>query len=317
MQLEYILNEISLRPVPSSIDEAKIMMDAFIGVVIQSRAIGVKANIRAHANISEIEIYPNYFISNWCKDESVPKEKRHYVLKLLTSHPILSELPDQVIEDIKETEVSFESEPGVGLAVGFLTDNPILSFNTAVKWQPSSLEVQVSQLKKNHQSQVEIVSTNATLLNISSLDSLSENKEEIFILASSRFLDIADFWSRKGDVFPFLRFSPDILDRIQYLTPRSQFFQQAMMRLLEINKYCESWDGKEFSIAECIPNVTPESKSTMQAHGDKRLFKDDTGQLLICEWHARFTPGPGRIHFCRMKDTNTLFIGYLGLKLQE
>ncbi|WP_413586043.1 hypothetical protein [Bdellovibrio sp. HCB274] len=317
MQLEYILNELSIRELFPTPGDAHAIMDVFIDVVMASRSSGVKPNVRTHVKINQIELSSGYYISNWAADQSINREKRLYIHTLLTKNPLLKELPDPLCEDIKETSVKVYRTHGDGVTVSYLTDNPVISFNTDPKWDVPLLDIEVEQLKTGDQGNPEIVQHTSTLINFSTLQSFQANRTKIQQIHLRRFATIEDFWARKGDVYPHLTFSPEVKDQLAgYTTPQQQFFQQAMMRLNEINNYCQTWSSGPCTILSDIPNISPESLSTMQAYGELRKFPDDSGSYKLCELHARITPGPGRIHFYPLPDQKKIFIGYIGPKLK-
>jgi hypothetical protein len=317
MSLEYVLNELSVAELMPSVQDANAVMDTFVDVLKSSRELGIRPSVRTHISIEGIELSPGYFISNWCSDQTISKEKRLYIRKLLTNSPLLEGLPEGLQEDIKEVGVKFNGLLGNGLTVAFLAENPVLSFNTHARWEPPILNVTVERLTLNAQSNViEVIENEGMLINFSTRESLGTNKEKVRALLEKRFTSIDDFWSKREQIFSRLEFSLTLFDDLKTLGVNSTLFVQVVDRLSELNRYCETWTEGPCLVREKIPNISVESASTMQTYGEERKFKNHRGEYFLCELHCRLTPGANRVHFFPLVNDRKIFVGYVGKKLR-
>lgn len=314
METEYILNELSTTLLANK-DEVNLTMSLFVDVLKRSRSIGIKPNVRASKDLKEIELCAGYFVSNWCVDKSVDKERRLYLLGLITKSPLLEGLPKEIEIGKIEVEVRFDGMQGEGLTIAHLTENPILSFNTNEKWRPDELTVQIRTLKVDLSGNCDTVDETRTLINFCTLENLESNIKKVSQLQNKRFSSIEDFWAKKEMIFPHLEFSPTVLANLQLLGHKNPVFVQMADLFSKFNSYCIDWKDGPFMLSKQLPNISSESESTMQAYGKDREFSDNLGNVHICELHARLTPGAQRVHFRPFSERRTIFIGYVGKKL--
>jgi hypothetical protein len=208
MELEYVLNELSANVLQSK-EEANSVMDLFVDVLRNSREIGIKPNVRTHKDMREIELAEGYFVSNWSANQSIGKERRLYILNLLTKSPLLSGLPDQIAADAKEIEVQFEGIQGRGMTVAHLSENPVLSFSSHEKWHSNELAIQVRTLQLDGLTgDLRVVESPASLTNFCTMENLTSNLQKIKELQTTRFDSVNDFWTKKNMLFGCLKFAP-------------------------------------------------------------------------------------------------------------
>jgi hypothetical protein len=316
LALDYVLNELSIATPFTDRAQAHIAMDQFADVLRGSRQIGIRPGVRTQIALGAIEIAPDYYISNWCADQAVSKEKRLYVLSIATKSPLLVGLPDAISADVKEVAVSKDGEIGDGLTVAYLTNSPLISMDSHHKWRPSELAVTVETLVANAESgEVNIEVSDALLLNFCTLGSLAEMQNRVQEISQTRFESIEEFWALRVEVFPKLEFSLDVKKTLIGLGLNNPLFMQAIEKFRQMNAYCESWVDGPCEIVDTIPNISDESVSTMQQFGEARLFRHESGGYLECRLHARLTPGAWRIHFAPNVAKKTIFVGYVGQKL--
>ena len=316
MNIEYVLNELSVEELASSDVRANEVMDIFVEVLKNSREIGIRPNIRTHKQMGEIQLSDNYFISNWCENANISKEKRLYIKKLLTNSPILHGLEGQILEDVKEFEAEFEGKAGVGITLAHLMNNPVLSFCTHSKWEAEELSVQICSLKVDADSGVcDLIKADSRVINFAKIETLEQNKSKIINLQKTKFSSVADFWEKKGQLFLHLDFSPSLLDNLNELGWGNPILAQVFSKIASLDEYCQSWKSGPCQLTSVHANISVESQSTMQQFGAARIFKTSNGEDIVCEHHARLTPGAQRIHFNPHPDEKKIFVGYVGRKL--
>lgn len=120
--------------------------------------------------------------------------------------------------------------------------------------------------------------------------------------------DSDQLWNDRHDLYPNIIFLNSCGKYLKALDAKN--WKQVRDRLDELEISAENWTtpGKRPSWSSL---VTPES-ATRQ---DLCWFTDDQGIRNLYEWHARFTPGAGRIHFRMIDSEMKLEIAYIGEKL--
>ncbi|MGC4805084.1 hypothetical protein [Micromonospora sp. DT233] len=85
---------------------------------------------------------------------------------------------------------------------------------------------------------------------------------------------------------------------------------QVKERLAELELATADWETTKDGTPHWRSKVTPESESR------KALcyFNDTDGVSRLFEWHARLTPGAGRLHFRMERSQQQLVIAYIGGK---
>lgn len=84
-------------------------------------------------------------------------------------------------------------------------------------------------------------------------------------------------------------------------------------RLRELDDAVAAWDTKVMREPEWKSKVTPESESSNNE--GRSGFEDLDGRPRLFDLHARFTPGPGRIHMRLITEAGKVRIAYIGRKL--
>ena len=97
MDLEMVLNELSLKTPASDIYTARQLMSGLIETLRQATANGVKRILRTSNEINSLELAPNYHIYQWRNDPEVDREESRFFRTLVTKAPFWTD----VFEDFK------------------------------------------------------------------------------------------------------------------------------------------------------------------------------------------------------------------------
>ncbi len=108
---------------------------------------------------------------------------------------------------------------------------------------------------------------------------------------------------------PHLRFLPRVGDDLRGLT--QAWLHPVKERLAELELATAEWTPSSAAQPQWRSRVTPDSDTR------KPLcrFADTDGTMQLFDWHARFTPGAGRLHFRMDAAHQQLVIAYIGTKL--
>lgn len=124
-----------------------------------------------------------------------------------------------------------------------------------------------------------------------------------------------DLWDDRSHLYPHLAFLPRVEAQLAAMPAGSEHKNCVAKRLGQLEAAAAGWD----------PTVSPTpawtTRTTPEAEQRKRhcWFTDLDGEERCFDWHARYTPGVGRIHF-RMDAAAAaprLVIAHIGLKLGE
>src|SRR6266702_1020412 len=76
MDLEMVLNELSLRPLASDVQVARQRMSNLVSTIAAATKLGVGRVLRTHRDFNSEEIAPGYPVAKWRNDHEVDREAR-------------------------------------------------------------------------------------------------------------------------------------------------------------------------------------------------------------------------------------------------
>lgn len=125
--------------------------------------------------------------------------------------------------------------------------------------------------------------------------------------------DAAETWTRRTELFPHLKFGPDVED---HLAKNAGWLTTVVNRLADLDASAAAWRESGGAAPPWTCKVTPESESVMNDERlrERRRFRSVGGARDLFEWHARFGSG-GRIHLRFETRERTVEIGYVGRHL--
>lgn len=122
-----------------------------------------------------------------------------------------------------------------------------------------------------------------------------------------------DIWVDRAHLYPNLRFLPRVESQLTLLTKPA--LDQVVARLRELDHVSEMWT----QVASTDWTALIQSKTTPESLSRRPLcmFHDVDGAERCFQWHARFSPGPGRLHFLLPSESasDLVTIGHVGRKL--
>jgi hypothetical protein len=309
MDLEMVLNELSLRTPASDIQTARLWMSDLINIMRQSITQGVKRVLRTPSGFHHMLLAPDYPLARWRNDDYVDREVRRYFSSLSTKAPFLTDLQDPEIENnILLSDFHHEGEQAQGLGVAFLLEALALSVRSALRWERSHLELKAKWLRTDASLSTERV----MVVHASRVDHVLEHGEWIKDRLTTAVRDGGDLWNRKGILFPSLSFCDSVVKQMQSLEAGNPMLRSIVRRLFELEGYCKGWETGSFNPDALSTVASPESQSTLQQFGTERTFRCPDGSEHTFSWHVRLTPGAWRIHFLPEGGIGKMIIGYIG-----
>ena len=92
---------------------------------------------------------------------------------------------------------------------------------------------------------------------------------------------------------------------------RPDWIRPVWRALMKLEHAVADWSADRLALPPWRSKVTPEFEG--RAHLCR--FFDIDGVERTFEWHARFTPGAGRLHFRLVSEDHTARVAYIGNKL--
>lgn len=313
MDLEMVLNELSLRSPANDVYVARQRMSVLIQTVVVATKHGVKRILRTHSNLDAEELAPNYPVARWRNDSKVDRELQRFFRTLVTKSPFLEDVADPgILHSVGLSEFLHGEDQAIGLGVAYWLEALAISLRSDSRWYGSRVQLKVVQMDDNE----EMTHTIEEVVHASSSDHISEHLDWINerlrkdILLSVR--DGMTIWERKKDWFPNLYFCKQIEEQMQALSRGNLLLMPIMKRLHELEDFCNVWYEGPFDHNKMLSKATNESEATIEMYGNERTFLCHDGAFRVFRWHVRLTPGAWRLYFYPLPEERKLIIGYIG-----
>ncbi len=122
-----------------------------------------------------------------------------------------------------------------------------------------------------------------------------------------------ELYKRLQELFPNLVFSSKAKEQIKQNHDRLSI-EQIVLKLHDINKVAPKLNGGNLKSDLFQYKATPEHQQCRNL--PEMFITFDDGKTRNCEWHLRYTPGCGRIHFSADEsDGHTLYVGHIDGKI--
>jgi hypothetical protein len=317
MDLEMVLNELSLAPPAPTVQQARQRMIDFLDTARIAIKLGAKNVIRTSDDLSYLSLAPNYPLVRWRNDDEVDRDTRRFFKTLLTKSPYLKDIEDNEIKDRNErSQFSYQNEEAKGLGIAYLLEALALSFKSAQRWDRSILELTLIELDEEGEMRDEqILKVTHACSIVHSQQHENWIKERVRNHAQLDILDGNDIWVRREALFPNLRFCETVQKQLQGVLRGDLLLQPIMKKLFDLNTFCENWHGGFFDCHKIPGYITPESDATLKKYAEEHTFMCPDGTNRLFSWHARLTPSAWRIYFYINEEKKSLIVGYIGHKL--
>jgi len=122
-----------------------------------------------------------------------------------------------------------------------------------------------------------------------------------------------ELFMRLQELFPNLIFSSKAKEQIKRNHDRLSI-EQIALKLQDINRVAQKLNGESLRRDLFQYKATPEHQQRRNLH--EMFITFDDGKTRNCEWHLRYTPGCGRIHFSADEsDGHTIYVGHVDGKI--
>jgi hypothetical protein len=309
MDLEMVLNELSLHSLAQDMYSARQRMSNLLHMIRIASKSGVSRVLRTHENFYAERLALGYSIANWRNDSSVDREERRYFNSLTTKAPYWRDLRESEVEsDFYLSEFHHNGVLAHGLGFAYLIEALAVSLCSEPQWEASHLDLEAIHLRDDEN----IFTEQVTVVHASAVEHIQEHTAWINNRLWTSVRDGIELWDRRESLFLSLRFCDAISEQMQSLHPGNPLLRSITRRLLELEHYCRSWNTGPFNPQYLPTRASLESQVTLQQFGGERTFFCPDGQVRLFSWHVRLTPEAWRIHFFPEPETRTIIIGYIG-----
>ena len=312
MDLEMVLNELSLCTPAPDIITARQWMSQLIFTLRQATTSGVKRILRTSNEINSLEIAPGYPIARWRNDSEVDIEERRFFRTLTNKAPFWNDVAEDFKDRFDLSQVWHEEIEAQGLGFVLIIDGLAISFNSERKWNLSKLTLKIRRLNEDDELFDELLE----IVHASSQNHVKEHNDWIKYRIRLNINNGQELWNRKEELFPNLEFCDSVKKQLEDILSGQLELQPVIKTLLTLQNYCQTWNSGSFYIQPSILEYSPESQQTLNnskykeqreficPDGKKRLFSLHA-KLRICNWRIYFKPEtPGKV-----------IIGYIGSHL--
>ncbi|NER23749.1 MAG: hypothetical protein F6J96_24220 [Symploca sp. SIO1C2] len=310
MDLEMVLNELSLKTPAADEQTARQLMSELISTVRQATTTGVKRVLRTANDINSIELAPGYPVARWRNDKVVDIEERRFFRTLIAKAPFWADVAEVIKSDFNLSDVFYQGEEARGLCFALVSDALPVSLNSDNRWDCSRLGLAVTRFEDD-----ELIDEYLEIVHASRRKHVQEHadwiKHRIQIIVS----DGIELWNCRKELFPSLEFCDQVRQQLQSLKTGNPMLQQVSKSLDELENYCKTWTTGAFS-SDSLRNATPESESRLNRLKQKLTFRCPDDIDRIFSLHVSMTPGAWRLHFSDKLGPGKIIIGYIGPKIQ-
>ena len=314
--MNVFFNELSL-PKFKDPQAAGAFFTTVSGLCVKVKELGIK-EVKIPSSFHEHQFADGYFFASWLWDKHTDSDIKTLLLDMLTTTPSTDEILEQFGNDEgKLVEAQYEGKACVslGLASDLIYNTAVISFPQEGQWDESAYPIVLRFLEEGKEGELITVETGGTARNISSAAHCTEHKDHFESLLRESAESGRELWEMREELFPHLEFCEKVKGQLQDFDSSIPAFVQITKRLFELENFARNWNCKPIKPADFAFKVTPESSTR------RNRFEDDL--TILCpdkayrqfDWHARYTPGAGRIYFIPVEASGKLIVGSIGLKL--
>ena len=311
MDIEMVLNEISLKTPAIDIITARKYMSELIYTLRQATKIGVKRILRTSDNINTIKIAHDHPISRWRNDKEVDLEERRFFRSLITKAPLWHDIEETFKEKLDLSDIWYQKESAGGLGFAFIIDGLAISFQSEEKWNYSYLTLDITYLDDND----ELIDKTIEVKHASNPNHVIQHQKWIKNRLQSDINNGLDLWNKRTDIFPNLEFCNCVEKQLikSSITLQKQYFNKLKDALFILENYSKNWEEGSSFIIEGI-DESGESEITLKKYSKERTFLCPDGKERIFEHHMKLKSFNWRIYFYPVK-TKKIYVGYIGKHL--
>ncbi|MEU4643407.1 hypothetical protein [Micromonospora sp. NPDC023814] len=301
-----VLNELSYRDVKARREEVSTSLRDLVTLIRRVRQHREDVALVTETRFFDLALADGYTVREWASDGR-NRDFMRFMLAMRNRAPFRDVTP---ADRFDEVEYLHQGLTALGLGVAHLMGGLAVSLRLAPVWETPWLELTQLTLGENDEGELGLLRTEVPVRHACATQHVDEHQRWMCESELNRLHSGAEVWAARSDVFPHLRFLSRVADDLDKLP--ADWLHPVKERLAELELTVAEWRLKGGPAPVWRSKITPESETR------KSLcwFTDEQdGNSHIFEWHARFTPRAGRLHFRLDGGQRTLVIAYIGAKL--
>ncbi|WP_049735835.1 hypothetical protein [Rhizobium ecuadorense] len=207
-----------------------------------------------------------------------------------------------------DSEYHFGNQPAEGLGLSHAVGTLSVSFANN-PWIAPTVELRRIFLSDDGDCEGEMVEVS----HASTADHIAAHDNWLRRMPLERVRDGDELWVRREEIFPHLRFLPRTEAYIRSFKAGEVRFTAAGRTLMDLEVATSRWNTTQSPMPTWLTLTSAEAEQRSK----KFNFDDLDGVERCFDWHARYTPGAGRIHFWCDRANGLLMIGHVGEKVPD
>lgn len=257
-------------------------------------------------SLSSTELMEGYYIQQWISSEPKNRDRWRFVRAIQNRAPFSSVAPEVVDGDV---EYEHRCRPARGLGAAHLADGLGLSLGIDQTWKDPHLTLTRSTLMEDSAGELILAQDAVEVRHAAVRDHANHHREWIQRTGKDDLTSGRIIWQSREAHFPHLTFLPRVESDLADLSPA--WVRPVSELLFKLEQAVADWEPARSRTPCWGTKVTPESDSRRSLCE----FQDVDGVVRVFELHARFTPGPGRLHFRLVPLDRTLRVAFIGRKI--
>ncbi|SFL45925.1 hypothetical protein [Methylobacterium pseudosasicola] len=140
---------------------------------------------------------------------------------------------------------------------------------------------------------------------------ITGHEEWLRRMPAEQVRDGDELWARRAEMFPHLLFLPRAEAHLRAFKAGEVQLASALRALMDLEVATARWNTKDAAMPAFLTKTTPEKEQRSKLF----YFNDLSGVERCFDWHSRYTPGAGRVHFWCDRSSGRLTIAHVGEKV--
>jgi hypothetical protein len=310
MDIEMVLNELSISSPGIDKFQARELMSNLIDTLREAIKFGVKSILRTNEDLNYIELLPEYSIAKWRNDREVDRDEKNFLILLATKSPYNIDISPDIQSQFDLADVSFNGQKSEGLRFAAITQSIAISLASSPEWNKSILLLDLEEIEPDG----EIIPSKIEIKHASSTRHIEEITPWIREKISSDIEDGRQLWIERRKLFDRLDFCDCVEKQLIDLLSGDPKLIHIINIFSTINQKCQSWDVGSFFLEGLDESCESESTMNNSNFRRKRTFRCPDGQERVFERHIKLKFCNWRIHFLA-ETPGRVIIGYVGTHL--
>lgn len=305
--MDLFFNELSLS-IATDRFAARTRFQALGELLSKSAASRGLGEIKVTSQFFSHTFASDYTFYQWTDDKEVDQDFRTLLKSRITTTPVIDDMLSEkertassLFQCLHEGTIAL----GLGAASPYFFDSIAISMhNNVYDWNLAFVETTVQILE------TETINEQACSVRHALVHPHFEVHDEwIKTKLRPSVPNGKVLWLKRGILYPNLIFCAQVQSQLAKFSGKQPEFIQLQKRLDELEDYATQREAGHFDPDELPSKVSPESATRSETFANELTQQCPDGLVRFFDWHSRFTPGAGRIHFYPLEESKAIIIG--------